>query len=178
LVLKSATIYKQKVLSQFPLALSQSPFWRRFKRNQLCVIKFLKQKMETTTIENEKSVMYIEAASFPNGVGAAHEKLHGIVPFSVQREYYGISWMEQGKTRYLAAVGELHETEAEKYALEKFTIKKGSYICDTVHDFMKHIPAIGECFQRMLVDPRIDPQGYCLEIYEGDDVRCLVKLQD
>ncbi|MBK8561977.1 MAG: transcriptional regulator [Saprospiraceae bacterium] len=134
--------------------------------------------METTTIENEKSVMYIEAASFPNGVGAAHEKLHGIVPYSTQRGYYGISWMERGKTRYLAAAGELHEAEAEKYALEKFTIKKGDYICETVSDFMKHIPAIGECFQRMLADARIDPQGYCLEIYEDDDVRCLVKLID
>jgi hypothetical protein len=134
--------------------------------------------MEIATIENDKLVIYIEATSFPNGVGAAHEKLHGIVPFSVQRGYYGISWMEQVNTRYLAAAGELYEAEAEKYGLEKFTIKKGDYICETVRDFMKHIPAIGECFQRMLTDPRIDPQGYCLEIYEGDDVRCLVKLKD
>lgn len=134
--------------------------------------------METTTFENDKLVMYIEAASFPNGVGAAHEKLHGIVPFSVQRGYYGISWMEQGNVRYLAAAEELSEGEAEKYALEKFMIKKGDYICENVHDFMKRIPAIGECFQRMLTDPRIDPQGYCLESYEGDDVRCLVKLKD
>ncbi|MCU0347022.1 MAG: hypothetical protein MUC59_08760 [Saprospiraceae bacterium] len=134
--------------------------------------------METTSTENDKLVMLIEASSFPNGVGAAHEKLHGILPFSEQRGYYGISWMEQGNVRYLAAAGELHETEAEKYALEKFTIKKGSYICETVRGFMKHIPVIGECFQKMLTDPRIDPQGYCLESYEGDDVRCLVKLKD
>lgn len=134
--------------------------------------------MEITSIENEQSAMYIEAASFPNGVGAAHEKLNVIVPSSLERGYYGISWMEQGNIRYLAAAGELHDAEAEKYGLEKFTIKKGNYICETVHDFMKHIPAIGECFQRMLTDPRIDPQGYCLEIYEGNDVRCLAKIID
>ncbi len=134
--------------------------------------------MESTSIENDKTVMFVEAASFPDGVSTAHEILHSNVPFSEHRGYYGISWMEQGGIRYLAAAGELHDAEAEKHGLEKFTIKKGNYICETVHDFMKHIPAIGECFQRMLTDPRIDPQGYCLEIYEGNDVRCFVKIKD
>ncbi len=43
---------------------------------------------------------------------------------------------------------------------------------------MQNIASIGNVFQQLLMQPKIDPNGYCLEIYEGDnDVRCLVPLK-
>lgn len=134
--------------------------------------------MKVIRIENEKPVRCIEAESFPEGVGAAHRQLHAILPFSEERGYYGISWPEQGEIRYLAAAGLLAGDEDRYPGLEKFTIKSGDYLCEIVTGFMENIPAIGQCFQRMLNDPRIDPQGYCLEVYKGSDAHCMVKLKD
>ncbi|MBI1223839.1 MAG: transcriptional regulator [Bacteroidetes bacterium] len=136
--------------------------------------------MELTQIPQDIPAMYIEASSFPAGVLAAHQSLHAKIPASDDRGYYGISWMEDGKIRYLAAAGELSKNESAKYGLPIFTIKKGSYICELVKDFMQDIPAIGRTFEQLLDDPRLDPQGYCLEIYgrESKDVQCLVKLND
>jgi hypothetical protein len=136
--------------------------------------------MELTQIPQNIQAMYVEASSFPEGVLAAHQSLHAKIPYSDERGYYGISWMEDGKTRYLAAAGELSENESAEYGLPIFTIKKGSYICELVKDFMKDIPAIGRTFQQLLADPRLDPQGYCLEVYHKNqkDVQCLVKLKD
>lgn len=124
--------------------------------------------------------MYIEASAFPEGVLAAHQALHAKIPYSEQRGYFGISWMEDGKIRYLAAAGELNANEPAEYGLPIFIIKKGNYICETVRDYLKDLPVIGQTFQKMLEDPRLDPQGYCLEVYGKNqkDVQCLVKLKD
>jgi hypothetical protein len=180
LVLNRVLIFKQKVLTQTPLPLSFFPFSYFFETNQLCSIKYRNKKMQIVRIEQDKTVVFIAAESFPAGVKSAHEKLHGNVAFSEERGYYGISWMEQGRIRYLAAADELYPEEAEKYGLEKFVIKKGSYICQTVQNFMNDTPAIGETFEQMLADTHIDPQGYCLEVYSknGKDMQCMVKLND
>ncbi|MEI7735184.1 MAG: hypothetical protein WCI49_06935 [Ferruginibacter sp.] len=43
---------------------------------------------------------------------------------------------------------------------------------------MHVIASIGKVFQQLQIQPGIDPQGYCLEIYEGkNDARCLVPLK-
>lgn len=136
--------------------------------------------MEINHCTNDIPVMYITAESFPNGALAAHQALHAKVPYAVERGYYGISWLEQGKIRYLAAAAELHVGEAKQLGLDIFIIKKGSYICEALPDFQKDISAIGKTFERLLADPRIDPQGYCLETYskDGKDMQCMVKLKD
>jgi hypothetical protein len=46
--------------------------------------------METRKIDKDIVVFYVEAASFPDGVLAAHEKLHSMVPFNNGRKYFGI----------------------------------------------------------------------------------------
>jgi hypothetical protein len=46
-----------------------------------------------------------------------------------------------------------------------------------IKDFMNDIPAIDKTFHQLLEHPKLAPDGYCLEIYEGDkDVRCLIPL--
>jgi len=47
----------------------------------------------------------------------------------------------------------------------------------TLKNFADDIPLIGETFRNLLADPRIDPQGYCLEFYLNEhDMRCMVPL--
>lgn len=134
--------------------------------------------MEKFTINNDIKVFCITVDSFPEGIGPAHQKLHSIINKTGGRKFFGISRpAENGVIIYKAAAEELYEGEAEKYGLETFIIKKGSYISETLKDWHKDVPLIGKTFQKLLKDPRIDKNGYCLEIYLNDkDMMCLVGI--
>ena len=59
--------------------------------------------MEPINLENDITVLYVEATSFPDGIAESHQKLHTIVPFSDDRKYFGISRPENGVIAYKAA---------------------------------------------------------------------------
>jgi hypothetical protein len=135
--------------------------------------------METTTIDKDIKVFYITASSFPAGIEEAHNKIHALAPFSTGRKYFGISRPEKGNIVYKAGAEEIKEGEAEKFKLDTLILKKGRYVSETIHDFMKNVPAIGETFQKMLQRDDIDPQGYCVEWYFNEkDVKLMVRLKD
>jgi len=136
--------------------------------------------METQNLKESLRVFYIEASSFPNGVKGAHEKLHSLVHSNKNRRFFGISWGgSDGNIIYKAAAEELYEGEGEKYGCETFTIEKGNYISDTLHDWQRDESQIGRKFREMLKDPRVDKNGYCVEEYASDkDLICMVKLND
>lgn len=132
--------------------------------------------METITLENDIKVFYITAESFPEGIGDAYKKLGELIPLS-GRKIFGISRPENGVIVYKAAAEETVEGEAEKLNCDTMIIKKGTYICQTITDFMKDIPAIGETFRKLITNPDVDPEGYCVEWYfNPDDVKCMVRL--
>lgn len=135
--------------------------------------------METIKLDNDVVVMYVNAASFPDGVLAAHQKLHSLIPFSTERRYYGLSRPENGGgIVYKAAAEVLEAGEAEKLGLGTVIIKKGAYISSVIHNYMQDLPAIGKTFQEMIARPDIDPEGYCVELYLSDkDVQCMVRLK-
>lgn len=134
--------------------------------------------MENYILEEDISVMCITATSFPDGVMAAHEKLHALFPFSTERRYYGLSRPnEQHVIIYKTAVEELIPGEAERLNLEKFVLKKGEYISIDIINYMNDIPAIGKAFQELLKDPRIDPNGICVEwYYNKTDIKCMIRI--
>lgn len=136
--------------------------------------------MEQLSLDKDIKTICITAKSFPMGVLAAHKTLHALLPSMDGRQIFGISYGNtEGGIVYKAAVEELFEGEAQKHDCESFVIKKGAYISETLVDYQKDTTAIGISFQRMLTDPRLDKEGYCLEIYISDkEVQCLVKLQD
>ena len=48
-----------------------------------------------------------------------------------------------------------------------------------IQDYMKDTSAIGDAFQELLANPRIDPNGACIEWYINNDiVKCMVRLAD
>lgn len=118
-------------------------------------------------------------APFPEGVKQAHERLHALVPFDEKRKYFGLSWpAADGRILYKAAAAELHPGEFSKHDLETKVISKGEYLFIDVYDFMKDIPAIGNAFQQLIHDSRIDPAGFCIEWYMKMDLcRCMVKMK-
>ncbi|WP_421942553.1 transcriptional regulator [Pedobacter sp.] len=135
--------------------------------------------MKNYFLENDLQMMYIDAASFPNGVEAAHKKLHALVAFDDKRRYFGYSRPENGIITYKAGAEELNTGEGKILGLNTLLIKKGKFASKLVINFMADVSAIGSTFQELLKHPDLDPNGYCLEIYQNtNDVICLARLKD
>jgi hypothetical protein len=134
--------------------------------------------MEKYNIENDISVFYVKAATFPLGIGGAFAQLHALLPEEGDRQLYGISNPNGSEgIIYRAAAKEAYPGEGSQKGCETFLIRKGTYISLYLADWKKDEPSIGRTFQKLLTYPGIDPKGYCLEIYENEtDVRCLVLL--
>jgi len=134
--------------------------------------------METFNLANDIKVVYVQADSFPNGIMAAHQKLHSLVPDIKHRRVFGISRPDGAGIIYKAAA-ELKEADRFNHSdLQIFTIKKGEYLAELITDFMNDVPQIGNTFQKLIRQPDIDPEGYCLEEYINEkDVRCMVGIK-
>ena len=134
--------------------------------------------METFSIDKDITVFYISADSYPQGIAEAHRRLHELVPFSPERNYFGLSRPENGGTVvYRAAVEELYAGEAQRFNCDTLVLEKGNYSCITVNDYESDLPAIGQAFGKLLALPDLDAQGYCVEWYfSKNDVRCMVRL--
>lgn len=132
--------------------------------------------MDTMKFEQDTTVFFIQAVSFPDGVLAAHQQLHRITPKVDSRKCFGVSRPEDHVISYKAAAEQISDGESSSLGLKTLVLKKGDYYCVTIHDFMKNLPAIGETFQQILQQPGIDPEGYCVEWYYTDnDVHCMVR---
>ncbi|MEW6195556.1 MAG: transcriptional regulator [Bacteroidota bacterium] len=134
--------------------------------------------MEKYILEKDIKVFCVTAESFPDGILAAFQKVHSLIPDSYSRTTFGISFPDRsGNIIYKAAVEESFEGEAEKLGCESFTIEKGEYLSILIKNYMKDIPRIGKAFQTLISDPRIDPNGVCVEKYlNANDLLCLVKI--
>jgi hypothetical protein len=136
--------------------------------------------MNSYILDNEIKVICIKATSFPDGVLAAHQKLHALTGHDTERKYFGISYpVALGNILYTAAAEEKYDGESIALQCESFTIRKGKYNSIYIKDFITDIAGIGKVFEQLLTQPNIDPDGYCLEMYKGlNDVRCMVPLKN
>jgi len=135
--------------------------------------------MKPYFLNSDINVLCVTASSFPDGIMAAFDKLNSLIQSPVPRRIFGISSSDGNKNIiYKAAAEENSADEAARFGCERFTIKKGEYISEYIEDFMKNIPAMGQAFQEMCRDKRIDSNGYCIEMYlnNNKDVLCMVKL--
>lgn len=136
--------------------------------------------MEIINRSKNQNVLCVKADKFPEGIKDAFDKLYVSLTNPEKRTFYGISYMgENGEIIYKAAADELSEKESEETGFERFTIEKGDYISKRIEDFMNNIPKIGETFNELFKDERIDKvKGYCLEEYVNNkDVICMIKLK-
>jgi hypothetical protein len=134
--------------------------------------------MEKYKIEQDIKLFYVQADSFPLGIGGAFKKLYELIGHNKSRHLYGISFPDSaGNIVYRAAVEETSPGEAEKAGCPIFVVRKGDYISTYLSDWKMDESIIGQTFQELLRDPHIDKEGYCLEIYPNEkDVQCLVPL--
>lgn len=135
--------------------------------------------MEIYNLKDNIEVFYVTADKFPEGIEAAHKKLHSILNDGKMRKFFGISYPnENGNIIYKAAAEELFPGEREKYGLEGFTIRKGDYISKTLLNWQSDVTQVSKIFQELLKDKTIDKTGYCLEMYINDnDMICMVLLE-
>lgn len=135
--------------------------------------------MENYLVEKDIRVLCVTAVSFPAGIQEAFSKIHSQVHDTGHRTTYGISYgSPDGSIIYKAGVEALQPGEAEQFGCEEYMIKKGRYIGRVVN-WKKNVAQIGETFQTLLTDPRIDKNGACIEEYINDDeVKCMVRLKD
>ena len=134
--------------------------------------------MDSFILGEDIKVMYVTATDFPEGVERAHIQLHAMLTEKERRRFFGISWLgEDGHFIYKAACDEMEPGEAQKLGLETFTIKEGPYNSFYIKDFMEDVGSIKRAFKLLLEQHEVDPDGYCLEWYIGDnDVKCMVPL--
>jgi predicted transcriptional regulator YdeE len=136
--------------------------------------------MDSFKISDDIPVMCITATSFPDGVENAHQILHALFSDKEKRHIFGISHPDQsGTIIYKAAVEITQHGEAEKLGLETFHIKKGDYNCFFIKNYKDKISSIREAFEILLKQQEVDPNGYCLEWYIGEnDVKCMVPVDE
>ena len=135
--------------------------------------------MEKYEQKEDVSLICLKAASFPEGIMDAFNKLQESLPNCSERTWYGISKPnEKGEIIYKAAVTELSDMEAEKTGFESFTVTKGIYLTEEIKDWRKNMQMIGETFNKLLQDPELDMESSCIERYTADDeILCMVKLK-
>ncbi len=135
--------------------------------------------MEAIIIDKDIPLMQLPASSFPDGIDAAHKKLHALVPSQTGRKYYGLSRPENGAIAYKAAAEEMYPGEAAALQLETILLKKGNYVSIRINHFMRQLPAIKTSFEKLLSTADLDPEGYCVEWYVNDtDMICMLRLKE
>lgn len=135
--------------------------------------------MDSFILDENIPVMYVNADRFPEGIESAFETLHRTIPQRENRRYFGISRPENGVIQYRAAAEIFIDEDAASLGLSSMRIKGGSYNTYYIKDYREKTEAIGECFQLLLGQAEVDPDGYCVEWYIGpNDVKCMVRCND
>jgi hypothetical protein len=144
--------------------------------------------MEKAIIKNDIYVFYVTASSFPEGIEEAFNKLHAFLPASPPRNIFGLLRPENGgEIVYRAAAEKFRKGDAREWGCETLTIKSGNYISITVNEFKKDILAVGQAFEELLTLPNLDPNGFCVEVYDHDtegygtdqeSVKCMIRLRE
>jgi predicted transcriptional regulator YdeE len=132
--------------------------------------------MRTLKVETDLKVFGLEVPNFPMGIKETFDTLVAKVPEGLNRNYYGISYMENQKVVYIAAVEQKNEDEPKKYNCEKYLIEKGEYLGEDVHNWMQKTDSIKDVFHELMQNDNIDCSKPCIEWYKNDDeMVCMVK---
>ncbi len=123
-------------------------------------------------------IFCVTAKSFPYEIKQAFGALINLLPTTEGRTFFGIAYQNnEGDMIYKAAVLESFEGEGKKLDCEEFTIEKGQYLTETLKDWKKDESMIGTTFKKF-AESNYNAAFPCVEWYQGDDVMCMVKLED
>ena len=136
--------------------------------------------MENYKIEEDIEVVFLTSPDFPNDVPATYKKLHALLADHPNRRYFGISHPDKtGMIQYKACAEILASDNISISELQKFTIEKGNFAALYIVNHFQDSNCIGTAFEKLLKHPKLDPKGYCLEVYKNYtdvDVHCMVRI--
>lgn len=135
--------------------------------------------MKLQILKRDVKVFYVEAKQFPDGISEAFHTLEDLHPSVCERPFYGISNEDRNRNIvYWAAVEESYKGEGARYGCKTFVISSGTYLTETIVDFMNNIHSIPKAFNTLLSDPRRDRKFPCVEWYKSDkEMMCMIKLK-
>jgi hypothetical protein len=136
--------------------------------------------METIQIGEDLYLRCAQVKTFPQGISEAFDKLMIDFPLSAGRNYYGISWMdEQFKVIYKVAANILKPGDADLPGYDNYVVPSGTYLSETIDNWMQDLPKISETFGKMMATPGFDSTAACVEWYINDDkMVCMARLVD
>jgi hypothetical protein len=142
--------------------------------------------MEKFELDRDIHLLGVQAASFPDGISAAYQKLTSTEGAAFFRSYYGISYGSEEGIVYFASGEPVNNQGIIPKGCTTYTLKKGTYISRYLPDFTTDISQVGKVFEELLSHPDLDAKGCCAECYfpEGvavenaKDIRCMVRLSD
>ncbi|MBP9705907.1 MAG: hypothetical protein KBD79_14225 [Chitinophagales bacterium] len=136
--------------------------------------------MDKIKIEKDIDVVYLPSPDFPNNVPVTYKKLHALLPDHPNRRYFGISHPDKtGVIQYKACAEVLSSDTIPNSELQKFKIEKGNFATLYIVNHFQDGNNIGNAFKELLKHPKLDPKGYCLEVYKNYtdlDVHCMVRI--
>lgn len=135
-------------------------------------------EIELFEIREGFKIICTQADTFPEGIGRAFQTLEqalGKEPDFCERPFFGVSQGSKEGIIYKAAVLQTKEGEGEKHGFETFTVLPGKYLCINISNWRNNESTIGMAFTQLLEDKRMDTSFPCLEWYNENNVKCLVK---
>lgn len=94
-------------------------------------------------------LLYVEADSFPDGIQYAWNTLEKKLGSLKGRKFYGASWMEGEKIRYIAGVIPVSSAEKEILRLPIIKIEGGTFITRKIEKWHERIDEIGRIFDML-----------------------------
>lgn len=94
-------------------------------------------------------LLYVEADSFPNGIRYAWSTLERKLGSLKGRKFYGASWMEGEKIRYVAGVIPVSSAEKEILKLPILKIEGGAFVTRKLENWYGKMDEIGKIFDTL-----------------------------
>ncbi|MFZ6014129.1 MAG: hypothetical protein ACOYXT_27555 [Bacteroidota bacterium] len=133
--------------------------------------------MEKYNVAEDVTVFGMEVTDFPVGVQETFEALVKMISDKFDRSYFGIFEMKGDRMVYVAAAEEKEKGEAQKYHCERYRIKKGIYLAETIWNWRTKTNTINGVFHELQKDQRIDRTAPGIEWYKNDqEMLCMLKI--
>ena len=121
----------------------------------------------TLVSREETAVIAMEAATFPDGIGAAWRRLEALYPPRKGRRFYGLTRFDEGQLRYFAAVVPPTEQAAAPAGFVRLTMQGGLYARVKLEGWPERTGEFAQVFDHLMERFELSPGGYSVEFYRS-----------
>jgi hypothetical protein len=133
--------------------------------------------MEKYILKESINVLVKPVLTFPLGISETFDSLEQMLPEGKTRDYFGLSWIENGKIIYFAGAREKFDGESKSFKCESMVIGNGEYMVVAIQDWYNHLDSIKDVFHNLMQDPRADLTKPCVEWYKTtEEMWCMMKV--